>query len=200
MRAIQEPSGHVFRTERSRGSVWYAKYRLPDGRQVQKKIGPAWTERGRPPAGYFTKRTAEAWLRDLLDQARRGTLPGLVRTGATFADAAAEYLRYAQHDRGCKPSTLRDYRSTITAHLIPAFGSTRVEDIDAPTIERWRAGLPGHLSPRTKNKLLIQLHGIFRRAQRIYGLPQNPMTNIERHRQRSSGDIQVFSVEEVLAL
>lgn len=35
---------------------------LPDGRQVQKRIGPAWTERGRPPAGYFTKRTADAWL------------------------------------------------------------------------------------------------------------------------------------------
>ena len=28
------PSGHVFRLERKRGAVWYAKYRLPDGRQV----------------------------------------------------------------------------------------------------------------------------------------------------------------------
>ena len=44
-------SGHVFRVERKRGPVWYAKYRLPDGRQVQKRIGPAWTERGRPVAG-----------------------------------------------------------------------------------------------------------------------------------------------------
>src|ERR1700688_3464211 len=42
------PTGHVFRVERARGPVWYAKYRLPDGRQVQKKIGPAWTARGRP--------------------------------------------------------------------------------------------------------------------------------------------------------
>ncbi len=51
----------VFRVDRVRGPVWYAKYRVPDGRQVQKKLGPAWTERGRPPAGWFTKRTAEAW-------------------------------------------------------------------------------------------------------------------------------------------
>jgi integrase len=200
MGALREPTGHVFRTERARGAAWYAKYRLPDGRQVQKKIGPAWTERGRPPAGYFTKRTAEAWLRDVLDQARRGTLPGLVRTGATFADAAAEYMRYAEQDRGCKPSTLRDYRSTITAHLLPAFGSMAVEDIDARAVERWRAGLPSTLSPRTKNKLLIQLHGIFRRAQKVYGLPRNPMADVERHRQRSNGDIHVFSVEEVHAL
>jgi hypothetical protein len=41
------PTGHVFRIERARGPVWYGKYQLPDGRQVQKKLGPAWTERGR---------------------------------------------------------------------------------------------------------------------------------------------------------
>src|SRR5712691_5982667 len=91
-------SGHVFRVERKRGPVWYAKYRLPDGRQVQKRLGPAWTERGRPPSGFLTKRTAEAWLQETLSEARRGTLPGLVRTGATFADAAAEFLRYIEHD------------------------------------------------------------------------------------------------------
>jgi hypothetical protein len=97
---IKPPSGHVFRVERSRGPVWYAKYRLPDGLQVQRKIGPAWTERGRPATGYFTKRLAEDWLCDLIDQAQRRTLPGMVRTGATFADAAAEWLRYIEHDRG----------------------------------------------------------------------------------------------------
>jgi integrase len=69
---LKAPTGHVFRVERSRGPAWYAKYRLPDGRQVQKKLGPAWIERGRPPAGYFTKRTAQEWLRTTLDQARRG--------------------------------------------------------------------------------------------------------------------------------
>src|SRR4051795_2655691 len=84
------PSGHVFRVERKRGAQWYAKYRLPDGRQLQRRIGPAWTERGRPAAGYFTKRTAEDWLRDLLGEARRGTLPGLVKTGVTFSEAADE--------------------------------------------------------------------------------------------------------------
>ena len=108
---------------------------------MQRKIGPAWTERGRPPAGYVTKRLAEAWLRDVLDQARRGSLPGMVRTGATFADAAAEYLRYVADERGCKPSTLRDYRSIIEAHLLPRFGGERIEDITPAMIEAWRASL-----------------------------------------------------------
>ena len=117
---------------------------------MQKKLGPAWAERGRPPAGYFTKRLAEAWLRSVLDQARRGVLPGQVRTGATFADAAAEYLRYIEHDRGRKPSTLRGYRSILHAHLLPAFGSMQVENVTTEVIERWLAGLTG--SPRSRTR------------------------------------------------
>ena len=95
--------GHVLRVERVRGPIWYAKYRVPDGRQVQRKLVPAWTERGRPPDGWFTKRTAEAWLREVLDPARRGELPGQPRTGATLADAAAEWRRFIEEDRGRDP-------------------------------------------------------------------------------------------------
>ena len=51
--------GACFPVERKRGPAWYAKYRRPDGRQVQKKLGPAWTGRGRPAGGYLTKRLAE---------------------------------------------------------------------------------------------------------------------------------------------
>lgn len=197
--ASRPPTGHVFRVDRARGPAWYAKYRLPDGRQVQKKLGPAWTQRGRPPAGYFTKRGAEAWLRGTLDEARRGTLPGMVRTGATFADAAAEYLRYVEEDRARKPSTVRDYRSVLDAHLLPAFGDQRLEDITPASIDRWRGSLVG-LSNRTKNKLLVILHGVFRRARAVYGLPINPVAMVEKHPQARSGDIEVYSPEEVMAL
>ena len=195
----RRPSGHVFRVDRVRGPVWYAKYRLPDGRQVQKKLGPAWSERGRPPAGYVTKRLAEDWLRSTLDEARRGTLPGLIRTGVTFADAASEYLRYCEHDRGCKPSTLRDYRSNLEAHLLPAFGNQALEAVTPGSIDAWRASLPA-LSSRTKNKLLVVMHGVFRRAQHVWGLPANPVASVEKYRQRSASDIDVFSPEEVMAL
>ena len=196
---LRPPTGHVFRVDRARGPVWYAKYRLPDGRQVQKKLGPAWTERGRPAAGYFTKRRAEDWLRGVLDEARRGTLPGMVRTGATFTDAAAEFLRYSEHDRGCKPSTLRDYRSNIEAHLRPAFGGSALEDISTASIDAWRASLT-NLSPRTKNKLLVVMHGVMRRAVTVWGLRTNPVAGVEKHRTRSTGDLEVFSPEEVMAL
>jgi hypothetical protein len=105
---------------------------LPDGRQVQNRIGPAWSERGRTATGYFTKRTAEAWLRDLLEQARRGTLPGMVLTGATFDDAAAERLRCIEHDRKRKPSTLAGCRAVVRSQLLPAFGERPLESITTP--------------------------------------------------------------------
>jgi len=167
-------SGHVFRVARKSGPVWYAKYRLPDGRQVQKKLGPAWTGRGRPVDGFFTKRSAEAWLREVLAQARAGTLPGLVRTGVPFEVAAAEWLRYAAEDRACKPSTMGDYRTCAEHHLLPAFGGRLLEDVVTRDIERWRASLA--CWARTKNKLLTVLNGIFRRAQKAYGLQANPVS------------------------
>lgn len=194
----QPISGHVFRAERKRGPVWYAKYRLPDGRQVQRKIGPAWTGRGRPLAGSYTKRTAEDWLRGVLAQAHEGTLPGMVRTGATFDDAVAEFLRYSEQDRDCKPWTIRGYTSVINAHLIPAFGKRPVEDITTAQIERWIASVKA--SPRTRNKLLILMHGILKRARKVWGLPHNAAAGIEKFPQRPSGDIDVFSPEEVRAL
>jgi integrase len=199
MTAARSPTGHVFRVERARGPVWYAKYRLPDERQVQKKIGPAWTERGRPANGYYTKRTAEAWLRDVLDQARRGTLPGVSWSGATFADAAAEWLRFVEQDRERKPSTVRDYRAAVQSRLLPAFGPMAIEEITTERIEQWRASL-GDLSNRSKNNLLVILHGIFRRAQTVFGLAVNPLARVEKHPQQRSGDVQVFSPEEVWAL
>ena len=136
-RAPQPISGHVFRSEGKRGPVWHAKYRLPDGRQVKRRVGPAWTARGRPVEGFFTRRTAQAWLDQVLAEARRGELPGMVRTGATFADAVAEYMRWLEQDRARKPTTLRGYESIMRAHLLPAFGQRRLEDITADEVEAW---------------------------------------------------------------
>ena len=192
------PSGHVFRVERARGPVWYAKYRLPGGRQVQKKLGPAWTERGRPPAGYFTKRLAEDWLRDVLVSARRGTLAGQVVTGATFADATAEWLRYVELDRQRKPSTLEGYRAIVRSQLLPAFGSRPLESVTTEAIEQWLSTMGGAASSRTK--ALVLLHGILKRARKVWGIHLNAAAEVEKPPLKRSGDIQVFSPEEVWSL
>jgi integrase len=198
----QRPTGHVYRVNRKRGPVWYAKYRLPDGRQVQKALGPAWTQRGRPEDGFFTKRIAESWRSDTLDQARAGTPSGMVQTGATFRDAGEEWLRYVEHDRGRKPSTLADYRSALNAHLNPTFGDFPLERITTARIESWLAQKlkDGELSRRSLQKLVVLLNGIFRRARKVWKLPVNPVAEVERLQVPKRVSIDFYSSEEVHAL
>jgi integrase len=144
------------------------------------------------------RRGAEAWLADVLAQAHAGTLPGMVRTGVTFAAASSEWLRYCVEDRACKPSTMVDYRHTVDRVLVPVFGDVLLEDISAPAIEAWRASLT--TAARTRNKQLTILNGIFRRAQKRFGLQRNPVLEIERMREPRQVNLDVFSPEEVMAL
>jgi hypothetical protein len=87
----------------------------------------------------------------------------------------------------------------VESRLLPAFGAMPVEGITSSDVEKWRASLTG-LSNRSKNKLLVVLHGIFRRAQTVYGLGVNPLARVGKHPQRRTGDVDVFSPEEVWAL
>ncbi|QEC47301.1 site-specific integrase [Baekduia soli] len=134
-----------------------------------------------------------------MEQARFGFLcGGSTGADATFVQAAREWLRYVEQDRGCKPSTLRGYRNSVQNQLIPAFGEMAVRDITSVHIERWRASLT--TGPRTRNKLLVELYGIFRRAQRMYGLEHNPAAQVEPLRVARKLEIDVFSPDEVRAL
>jgi integrase len=201
-RPPQPISGHVERREGKRGPVWYAKYRLPDGRQVKRRIGPAWTTRGRPGEGFYTRRTARAWLDQVLAEARRGELPGMVRTGATFADAVAEYMRWLEQDRARKPTTLRGYESIMRAHLLPAFGERRLEDLTADEVEAWSAQLAARgLASSTRLRILTCLFGVMKRAKRVWKLPRNPIADVEKPVQSHAAiELEVFSPEEVHAL
>jgi len=105
--------------------------------QHQKCLGPAWSEKGKPPSGFFRKREAEAELQGQLTDARRGAVKR-ARSGVTFAQAAEEWLRHGEQVRGLKRSSLSNYRSAVDRHLLPAFGGSRLEDLSAKRIEQWR--------------------------------------------------------------
>jgi len=123
---------------------------------------------------------------------------GVGSDDVTFAEAAREWLRYCEQDRACKPSTMQAYRSSVYGRLIPVFGDMLIGDIAPIHIERWRASLP--VGPRMKNKLLVEMHGIFKRARKMYGLERNPAAEVEHLRVPSKCDIDVFTPEEVMAL
>jgi site-specific recombinase XerD len=85
-----------------------------------------------------------------------------------FAEASTEWLRYVEHDRQRTDFTLRDYRNTVRRYLLPHFGAdTPVSAIETEDIDSFREHLlAGHLSRRSIQKILVILHGIFKRAKR----------------------------------
>lgn len=156
----------------------------------------------RPPA---TSRSAQPKTGCVTVSTRRGALPELADTQATFADASAEFLRFVEQDRGVKPSTLRGDHSIVDAHLNPVFGDKRLVEVTPRAIERWRStvraaddGKP--LSNASKNRMLVLLNGIFERARKVHGLARNPVAEVDRHPERSSNDIDVFTADEIRQL
>jgi len=195
-------SGHIYVKQRAKGPVWYWKIRLPNGSEERRAIGPVWTATGRTPAGYFTKRTAEAALQARLTDLRRGVgIPA--RTGATFRDAAEHWYTHRGEIKQWKPSVRRDYRSVLNHHLLPAFGDWKLEQVTTKAIEAWRAqGLAdGTIKRRTAGKLVAIMHGIFEEAQEDYGITINPAAKVERIEVSYNAEqFDFYTPEEVMAL
>jgi integrase len=195
---VTPPSGHVFCVQRQHGLVWYAKYRTGTGRQIQRKLGPAWTRRGRPPAGYYTRTLAERWLCATHEQIRRRTMPATAGTRVTFNVAAAEWLRHIEHDRHRKPTTIRGYQSLLRTHVLPEFEHMLLPDITAEHIERWVWDID--CSPATRAKIIVCLSGIYRRTRRVWGITYNPVEDVDRPQLRPTYEVNVYTPAEVLAL
>jgi integrase len=203
MHSNRNATGHVKLVRRKRGDQWYVKYRRPDGRQVERKLGPAWTGSGRPPAGHFTRRTAEEALQAILTDARRGSFD-TPPSGATFADAAVEYLRYIEHVRQIDAVTVRDYRGVIDRYLTPVFGDKPLEAITPDMIDAYKEKLIAEkrLSNRVIVRHLTVLHGVFKRAGRVWGLNRNPASAdlVERPKVVYTGEFDTLDRDDLEAL
>jgi integrase len=112
-----------------RGQPFYeAKFRH-DGRQIKRRIGPAWLERdpdggwrrhrGRVAEGAYDERAAHVAAAQIVSEylAEAADLERVEherRTqGATFREVARVYLRWLEGVRGAKPSTLVGHRSVL---------------------------------------------------------------------------------------
>ena len=120
-------TGHVQVRKGKRGDVFYVKLRHPSGSEQRIRLGRVWSERSRPPAGipHPPSRGGGASSDPYRYSPRRDSRPGTAQR-RTFGDAVAEWLRYVELDKGRKPSTLRDYRSTAYGAFVPEFGDQAV--------------------------------------------------------------------------
>ncbi|HMJ03251.1 MAG TPA: site-specific integrase [Conexibacter sp.] len=175
-----------------------------NGRQHKKLIGPVWTERGRPPQGFYTRKMAEAVLHAWMTDARRGAHDDPI-TGRTmtFEAACEAWLSYVEHDKGRASTTVGDYRRTCKNHFWPEFGpDTPVRSITKRDVERLRGRLleEGRMTRASIHKVLVLLHGCMKYAKRQGWITSNPCEDVERVTVKKSGDFQILSVEEVHAV
>jgi integrase len=185
---------------RKKGVVLFAKWRDAHG-QHQRKLGPLWDDKGRPPAGFLNRKQARALLDEILVGARQHAQHHPVaRLG--FEQVAADWMDHGRHERGLKPSTLMEYDSVLGCHLLPVFGGCDLERLTPQEIDAWRgAKLRSGASRRLTNKCLMVLHALCNWAMRHRDLTANPAALVERLPERyDPGDYRFYDVEQVLAL
>lgn len=103
------------------GKPFYeAKFRH-GGRQVMRRVGPAWLEqgpdgkwlarRGRVPDGYFDERRAHVRASELaaVYEAQQRQQARSLQQPVTFRELAGNYMHWLATDYGAKPATLRDH-------------------------------------------------------------------------------------------
>lgn len=187
--------------------MWVMKYRLPDGTESMKVLGPAWVKpdpadsqgwlprRGRPPEGTLGHDAAIATLRAFLDEQTERTPPERV----TFARCADAFLERCE-ERNRSPNTLRTYRQ-IVAEVTERWDGWRIVDVDVDEVEDYRDELAERgLAASTLNQRRAVLSGIFKVARRRFRVGVDPMDGFERAEVKSAGDLEVYSVEEIWAL
>jgi integrase len=82
------------------------RYRLPSGKDSRQVLGPAWTRRGRPQAGYLTESEARATAEAFAAEHSNDTMD----LRRTLGAALAAFLSFCETEEGLRGSTLNDYR------------------------------------------------------------------------------------------
>lgn len=163
----------MIRYDGARGVVWKVKYRDADGRQVKETLGRA--------SDGWSKRKADAALRARLTDVARNGLRKI--EPATFASFAEEWLDTYPDAKGLKRSTREGYEMIVRNHLVPAFGTLRLDAVTVERLDAWVAEQRRKkVEPRTVNRRLNVAHLIFQAALRRRPplCRENPVALVDR--------------------
>jgi integrase len=177
----------------TRRGRWYGQWRV-GGQLMKRAIGP---KRQSGSREGLTRKQAEAELRRLMQTTR----PAPKTDGVTFEDAAREYLRFVGDVRQIDAKTLGDYRGVVEGYLLEEFGPLQLETVTPDLVDAYKERLIAErkLSNRTIVRHLTVLHGIFKRAKRVWGLADNPASAdlVERPKVTYTGEFDTFDRDEI---
>lgn len=180
---------------------------LPSGRYRARYTGPD-TALHNAPRTFDSRLDAEAWLTDerRLISSGAWTSPTARRTARERQDALSKsrgFETYAtawlasRHD--LRPTTKASYETSLQHHLIPAFGSTPITDIDTEAVRAWFQGY-GNRTPTARAHAFAVLKVILGQAEDDGLIVRNPARIKGGGRAPTKRDPQVLTLAELLAL
>ncbi|TMK98030.1 MAG: site-specific integrase [Actinobacteria bacterium] len=132
--SARTPTASIAIRERGGEAFFEAMFRH-DGKQLKRRIGPAWLERddnggwrarhGRVPDGCYDERRAHAAAARIVSDyvTEAGEIERIEHErrsrGVTFREVAQRYLSWLEDVKGAKPSTLADYRYLLAEPGVP---------------------------------------------------------------------------------
>jgi len=156
-----------------RGS-WLASWYGPDGRRIQRKVGPVRNE-GR--ADGLTKAQAEQALRRLRETEPPQTAP---RGDRITMESAGEELCRRLELKGRRKSHRLTVASDLRNHIAPFFGVKALARIRPEDIERYVAVKRGTLAVKTIRNHIGTMHSVFEVGVRKGWCERNPVKLADR--------------------
>jgi integrase len=229
---VPHPTSKPFVRERASGPHWYAKW-YRGGRPVIRALGRAWVEpdgaggwrgrRGRPVGGALSETQAAVRMLELVrdhdaEQSRiEADVEERRRRGVTFRELAGEWLEYLEHEKGAKPSTLRDYRWLLAEPdqlhrrgpgrspglLMSSFGDRTANTLTTRDVADYLRHLDRTgATPRTVNKHRQVISAIYGYGMRedTYRLALNPAAATTKRREPPPAVLDFYETEEVEAI
>jgi integrase len=183
--------GRVWRYEGQRGVSWRIRYTDAAGKRVLETLGkePEWDRR----------RAEQELRRRLVDVERDGYRKP---EKLSFAEFAERWLDEYLPSRNLKPTTIRNYETSVRLHLSPFFGryqlaelEQRPELLDRYVAEKLRNGA----SPKTISNTLTDMQLVLKQALRQRLMKINPAAECERPRHEPP-EMHVLSEVEIARL
>lgn len=170
--------------ETSTGATRYmVRYRTPQRTQTKKR-------------GFRNKRDAQEFAATVEVEKMTGSYVSPKLGLITVGELAPEWL--ARKESDVAPSNYRTLDSAWRTHVKPAWGSTRIADIDLAAVERWIAKMKKTSAATTTIRAYGVLAGILDDAVKARRLAANPSRGVE-NLPRKSGKRRVYLTADDVA-
>ncbi|MGO9152204.1 tyrosine-type recombinase/integrase [Mycobacterium sp.] len=172
--------------ETSTGAKRYmVRYRTPQQTQTKKR-------------GFRTKRDAQEFASTVEVEKMTGTYVAPSLGMITVGELAPAWLSRKESD--VAPSNYRTLESAWRIHVKPAWGTTRVADVDLAAVERWIAAMGKTSGATTVIRAYGVLAGILDDAVKSRRLAANPSRGVENLPHKTGKRRVYLTVDDVAAL